>query len=44
LIFTTKDDIDTITPETMEDLAQLLFMTILELANQDALDFREKMV
>jgi len=36
----TKDDIDTITPEILEDMAQLLFVAVLDLANQDALDFR----
>jgi hypothetical protein len=37
----TKDDIDTITPEIMEDLAQLLFMSILDIANADHIDFRK---
>ncbi len=36
----TKDNIDIITPEIMEDLAQMLFMAILDMANQDTLDFR----
>jgi len=36
----TKDNIDTITPEIMQDLAQMLFMAILDMANQDELDFR----
>ncbi|NOR15878.1 MAG: M28 family peptidase [Candidatus Aminicenantes bacterium] len=36
----TKDNMDIITPEIMEDLAQMLFMAILEMANQDTLDFR----
>ncbi len=35
-----KDDIDTITPEIMEDLAQLFFVAILDMANQDEIDFR----
>lgn len=35
-----KDNIKTITPEIMEDLAQLLFIAILEMANQDSLNFR----
>jgi len=37
----TKDDIHTIIPEIMEDLAQMLFMAVLALANQDQIDFRE---
>lgn len=36
----TKDNIEIITPEIMEDLAQLLFIAILDMANQDTLDFR----
>ncbi|MGB3860590.1 MAG: M28 family peptidase [Candidatus Aminicenantaceae bacterium] len=36
----TKDDIDTITPEIMEDMTQLLFVAVLDMANQDTLDFR----
>jgi len=36
----TKDDIDTITPEILEDLAQLLFLAVLDMANQDSLNFR----
>jgi hypothetical protein len=36
----TKDDIDTITPEILEDMTQLLYIAILDMANQDALDFR----
>ncbi len=36
-----KDDIDTITPEIMEDLAQLFFAAILDMANQDEIDFRK---
>jgi hypothetical protein len=37
----TKDDIDTITPEIMEDMTQLFFVAILDMANQDTLDFRK---
>jgi hypothetical protein len=37
----TKDDIDTITPEILEDMAQLIFAAVLEMANQDSLDFRK---
>jgi Zn-dependent M28 family amino/carboxypeptidase len=36
----TKDDIETITPEILEDMTQLLFIAILDMANQDTLDFR----
>jgi len=37
----TKDDISTITPEVLEDLTQLLFLAVLDMANQDELNFRE---
>lgn len=37
----TKDDIETITPEILEDLAQLMFISVLDMANQDVLDFRK---
>lgn len=37
----TKDNIDTITPEIMEDLAQMIFMAVLDLANEDKADFRK---
>ena len=37
----TKDDMDTITPEIMEDLAQLFFVAILDMADQDEIDFRK---
>jgi hypothetical protein len=30
-----KDNIDTITPEILEDMAQLLFLSVLDIANQD---------
>ncbi|MCK4431731.1 MAG: M28 family peptidase [Candidatus Aminicenantes bacterium] len=36
-----KDNIGTITPEILEDLAQLLFLAVLDMANQDSLDFRK---
>jgi Zn-dependent M28 family amino/carboxypeptidase len=36
-----KDDVDTITPEILEDLAQLIFIATLDMANQDSLDFRK---
>lgn len=35
------DNIDTITPEILEDMAQLLFLAVLDMANQDTLDFRK---
>ena len=35
-----KDDISTITPEILEDLAQLLFVVILDMADEDSLNFR----
>jgi len=37
-----QDDIRIITPEIMEDLAQLLFVAVADMANQDSLDFRKK--
>jgi hypothetical protein len=37
----TKDNIDTIAPEILEDLAQLLFIAVLDMANQDSLNFRQ---
>lgn len=37
----TKDNIEIITPEIMEDLAQMLFMAVLDMANQDQVDFRK---
>jgi Zn-dependent M28 family amino/carboxypeptidase len=37
----TKDDVDTITPEIMQDLAQLLYIATLDMANQDSIDFRK---
>ena len=39
-----KDDIETITPEIMEDLAQILFLAIVDLANTEGLDFRSTSV
>lgn len=38
---TSKDDIDTITPEILEDMAQLLFMAVMDMTNQRKIDFRE---
>jgi len=37
----TRDDLSLITPEIMEDVAQLLFMTIMDMADEPALDFRK---
>lgn len=37
----TKDDMNTITPEIMEDLAQILFMAVMDMANTEPLNFRE---
>lgn len=36
-----KDNINTITPEILEDLAQLFLVAILDMADQDKIDFRE---
>jgi hypothetical protein len=38
----TKDNIEIITPEILQDLAQLMFVAVLEMANQDELDFRNE--
>jgi len=35
------DNLDIITPEIMEDLAQLLFLAILDMDSQDGLNFRK---
>jgi Iap family predicted aminopeptidase len=40
----TKDSIEIITPEIMEDLAQLLFVAVLNMANADSIDFRKDRV
>jgi hypothetical protein len=37
----TKDDISTITPEILEDLAQLLFLAVIDIANEESVNFRE---
>ena len=37
---TSKDDIDTITPEILEDMAQLLFMVVMEMNETENLNFR----
>ncbi len=37
----TKDDIETITPEIMEDLAQILFLSVVDIANQKSVNFRK---
>ncbi len=36
----TKDSLELITPEIMEDIAQLLFMTIMDLSDEPELNFR----
>ncbi len=36
----TRDSLELITPEIMEDIAQLLFMTIMDLADEPVLNFR----
>jgi hypothetical protein len=36
----TRDSIELITPEIMEDIAQLLFMTIMDISDEPALNFR----
>lgn len=35
------DNLAAITPEILEDMAQLLFLAVLDMANQDSLDFRK---
>jgi hypothetical protein len=35
------DNIDTITPEILEDTAQLLYLAVLDMSNQESLDFRK---
>lgn len=36
----TRDTLELVTPEIMEDLAQLLFMTIMDISDEPALNFR----
>jgi len=36
-----SDNIDTITPEILEDTAQLIFMAVVDMAVQDSIDFRK---
>ncbi len=38
----TKDSLELVTPEIMEDMAQLFFMAIMDIAAQDKVDFRVK--
>jgi hypothetical protein len=38
---TTKDKLETITPEILEDLAQLLFAAVLDMSDEPALNFRK---
>jgi hypothetical protein len=37
----TRDSLEWITPEIMEDIAQLLFMTIMDMSDEPALNFRK---
>ncbi len=37
----TRDNLDPITPEIMEDIAQLLFAAIMDMSDEPALDFRK---
>ncbi|MCP2521102.1 M28 family peptidase, partial [SCandidatus Aminicenantes bacterium Aminicenantia_JdfR_composite] len=36
----TKDSPETITPEILEDLAQLVFLSVMDIANQEKVNFR----
>ena len=36
----TRDSIELVTPEIMEDIAQLLFMTIMDISDEPVLNFR----
>jgi hypothetical protein len=38
----TRDSLDLVTPEIMEDIAQLFFMAVMDMADEPALDFRVK--
>jgi len=38
----TRDSLELVTPEIMEDMAQLFFMAIMDMADEPALDFRPK--
>ena len=38
----TKDRLDLVTPEIMEDMAQLFFMAVMDMADEPALNFRVK--
>ncbi len=37
----TRDSLDLVTPEIMEDIAQLLFMTVMDISDEPALNFRK---
>jgi len=37
----TRDSLELVTPEIMEDIAQLLFMTIMDMSDEPALNFRQ---
>jgi hypothetical protein len=38
----TRDNLDSITPEIMEDIAQLLFAAIMDMSDEPSLEFRKK--
>jgi hypothetical protein len=38
----TRDSLDLVTPEIMEDTAQLLFMAVMDMSDEEVLDFRPK--
>ena len=38
----TRDSIELVTPEIMEDIAQLLFMTIMDMSDEPVLNFRNR--
>jgi len=37
----TRDNLDPITPEIMEDISQLLFAAVMDMSDEPALDFRK---
>ena len=37
----TRDNLDPITPEIMEDIAQLLFAAIMDMSDEPVLNFRQ---
>ena len=38
---TPGDNLSIISPEIMEDLARLIYLSVLDIANQDSIDFRK---